>query len=109
MGPRGGREMAIRGNPWTRRFRQISVAGLLLAASFSGCDGKPPALEPTATSAPSQAEVVPSQPQTPPNPRLHQSFAEATRAEPPADGQRPPDLTLTGKSVGKLYTEVVRL
>jgi len=45
----------------------------------------------------------------PADPRLQQSFAEATRSEPPADGQRPPDLTLTGKSVGKLYREVVRL
>jgi cyclophilin family peptidyl-prolyl cis-trans isomerase len=38
---------------------------------------------------------------------MHQSFADATRQEPPADWQRPPDLTLTGKSVGKLYTELV--
>lgn len=39
---------------------------------------------------------------------LQQSFAEATFAEPPPDWNRPPDKTLAGKSVGKLYTEVVR-
>jgi cyclophilin family peptidyl-prolyl cis-trans isomerase len=43
------------------------------------------------------------------DPFLHQSFAEATRSEPPADWQRPPELTMTGKSVGKLYTDVVRI
>jgi peptidyl-prolyl cis-trans isomerase B (cyclophilin B) len=41
------------------------------------------------------------------NPRLQQTFAEATRPDPPADWQRPPDTTMTGKSVGKLYSEVV--
>src|SRR5947209_1789670 len=40
--------------------------------------------------------------------RLHRSFLEATRKLPPPD-QRPPDRTMTGKSVGKLYGEVVRL
>ncbi len=43
------------------------------------------------------------------DPRFTQSFAEATRADPPADFQRPPDLTLTGKSVGKLYSDLVAL
>ena len=43
------------------------------------------------------------------DPRFKQSFTEATRADAPADFQRPPDLTLTGKSVGKLYSELVAL
>src|SRR5439155_1177399 len=37
------------------------------------------------------------------DPRLHQSFAEATLAQPPEGAQRPPDMTLTGKPTGKLY------
>ena len=41
--------------------------------------------------------------------RFKKSFAEATRADVPADFQRPPDLTLTGKSVGKLYSELVAM
>jgi cyclophilin family peptidyl-prolyl cis-trans isomerase len=43
------------------------------------------------------------------DPRYQQTFAEATRADTPADFQRPPDLTLTGKSVGKLYSELVAM
>jgi cyclophilin family peptidyl-prolyl cis-trans isomerase len=60
---------------------------------------------------PKQETPAPSPPDKPltVDPRLQRSFADATRPEPPADWQRPPDLTLTGKSVGKLYTEVVRL
>jgi cyclophilin family peptidyl-prolyl cis-trans isomerase len=42
------------------------------------------------------------------DPRWQQSFADATRAEPVADW-RPPEMTLTGKSVGKLYLEVQKL
>ena len=45
----------------------------------------------------------------PADPRFKQSFAEATRADVPADFQRPPDLTLTGKSVGKLYSDLLAL
>ena len=41
------------------------------------------------------------------DPRFKQSFAEATRSDTPSDFQRPPDLTLTGKSVGKLYSDLV--
>jgi cyclophilin family peptidyl-prolyl cis-trans isomerase len=40
---------------------------------------------------------------------LQQSFADATLAEPPEGWQRPPDMTITQKSVGKLYDEVVHL
>jgi cyclophilin family peptidyl-prolyl cis-trans isomerase len=40
--------------------------------------------------------------------RLHQPFAEATTSEPAGEWQRPPDLTMTGKSVGKLYKEVTQ-
>lgn len=40
------------------------------------------------------------------DPRLHQSFVEATVGLPPEDQVRPPDLTMTGKSVGKLYQQI---
>ena len=45
----------------------------------------------------------------PVDPRYKQTFAEATRSEPPAEFQRPADLTLTRKSVGKLYSDLVAL
>jgi cyclophilin family peptidyl-prolyl cis-trans isomerase len=59
--------------------------------------------------APEPAPVVKKENPVEIDPRLAQSFKEATRKEPPADGYRPPDKTLTGKSVGKLYTEVVNV
>src|SRR5262249_34311204 len=34
---------------------------------------------------------------------------EATTADPPGEWQRPPDVTMTNKSVGKLYEQVVHL
>lgn len=41
---------------------------------------------------------------------MQQAFAEATISDPPGpEWGRPPDTTMAGKSVGKLYTEVVRL
>src|SRR5713101_1934291 len=40
------------------------------------------------------------------DPQMHQPFADATISDPPEDWLRPPDTTLAGKSVGKLYTEV---
>jgi cyclophilin family peptidyl-prolyl cis-trans isomerase len=96
--------MAVFAGPKARIALRLVVAGLLIAVSLVGCN-KPanPAPEPepavqTPAPAPVQSPAVDA--------RLKQSFAEATRAEPPADLPRPPDTTLTGKSVGKLYTEV---
>ena len=70
--------------------------------SRSGEEEKEP---PAAKPAPAAA---PATPRPPDLARLHQSFLQATRKDPPPD-QRPPDVTRTGKSVGKLYGEVVRL
>jgi len=89
---------------------QISVAGLLLAICVAGCEPSHPSLDAIQKTAAATAKDAGTGEQPiPTDPRLQQSFAEATRPEPPEDWQRPPDLTLTGKSVGKLYTEVVRL
>lgn len=101
--------MAIRGARWNRLSVQTGVAGLLFTISLAGCDGRHPDMEAAkqALTVASTEDAGATEP-VPPDPRLNQSFVEATRQEPPPDGQRPPDLTLTGKSVGKLYTEVVR-
>lgn len=103
---------------WTHRM----ATGLFLVAAVAGCSkpAAPADQAATAPTAPSPAAATqaatPAQPapdqQTaaaPVEPRLQQAFAEATRADPPAGWQRPPDVTLTGKSVGKLYTDVVAL
>lgn len=97
----------------------VALVGMVLSLGLSGCgqQGTPPA--PTAqteASAPAQApgetgtETAAAQPAAPkPEDRLNQPFADATIAEPPPEWHRPPDTTIAGKSVGKIYTEVERL
>ncbi len=103
--------MAFWEGRWTRVSGQVSVVGILLAVCIAGCEPKHPSLEATEkTTAGAPAEVAGTGDKpVPADPQLEQPFAKATRSEPPADWQRPPDLTLTGKSVGKLYTAVGRL
>jgi peptidyl-prolyl cis-trans isomerase B (cyclophilin B) len=84
---------------------------LLAEIMASGCSRYKPATtakadNPNATTG-TAAAAVPDVP-VPLDPRLHQPFADATISEPPAEWHRPPDTTMTGKSVGKLYTDVVR-
>jgi peptidyl-prolyl cis-trans isomerase B (cyclophilin B) len=99
--------MALRALP----RRRLHLAALLVAFTLSGCnrgdvpDGDAPAAQPAETAAPGDSSPKPPAL----DPRLTQSFEDATRKDPPADWPRPPDLTATGKSVGKLYTDVVRL
>jgi cyclophilin family peptidyl-prolyl cis-trans isomerase len=81
-----------------------------LLLGVTGCEGNHSELDVAKKAAAvSLATEATNEKPVPSDARLDQSFAEATRSEPPDNGQRPPDLTLTGKSVGKLYTEVVRL
>jgi cyclophilin family peptidyl-prolyl cis-trans isomerase len=89
---------------------QVGLVALVAGLSLAGCEsGHPTAVVPDgANQSSASASRTGDQPiSLSPDPRLHQPFAEAIRPEPPADWQRPPDLTLTSKSVGKLYTEVV--
>jgi peptidyl-prolyl cis-trans isomerase B (cyclophilin B) len=86
----------------------LGAAAFLVVALAVGCDQAHSDVDPTksvsgasATSAPAMEESSGA------DPRLQQPFAEATRSDPPADWQRPPDTTMTGKSVGNLYSEVV--
>src|SRR5437868_1929273 len=93
--------------PWLNRLSLLALFGSL---SLFGCGKKP------AESAPPAESKLPVEPikETPPPARpmgydrLHQSFAQATRQNPPPD-QRPPDRTASGKATGKIYGEVLRL
>jgi cyclophilin family peptidyl-prolyl cis-trans isomerase len=96
--------MLTLGNARRGVFGLIAVPAMLLGATLAGCGRQQPDEAPEASSSAASARSVSAG-----DPRLQQPFAEATRQEPPPDWQRPPDLTLTGKSVGKLYTEVVHL
>src|SRR4051794_2193739 len=108
--------MAVRSE---RRFPKALVwlASGLLGLGGMGCGKSSDAPAHTEVAEESKAEI-PSASTAPPaaSPKngesqtdhLHRSFLQATRKLPPPD-QRPPDRTMTGKSVGKLYSEVVRL
>lgn len=88
------------------RAALIGAAGVIGGILLASCGRKEAAPETQPPSTPASAS---SEKEGPPlEPRLNQSFAEATLPEPPADC-RLPDVTATGKSVGKLYTEVMRL
>jgi cyclophilin family peptidyl-prolyl cis-trans isomerase len=93
-----------------RAGARLTSVGLLLAAVL-GCNrGAPPPQAENKPDAPTaKDDAPPAKPQAPVDPRLVQTFAEATRQDPPPEAPRPPDTTLTGKSVGKLYTDVVKL
>jgi peptidyl-prolyl cis-trans isomerase B (cyclophilin B) len=104
--------------------RRSALSCLLLAPILFGlgCGNKSGTAQPAAESDTSQSPVVSvpatSQPETEttteaplPNDAMHQAFGKAARGpeDPPALCNRPPDRTLTGKPVGKLFDEVVRL
>lgn len=98
---------------------------LVLGVGLAGCGRNDPAASNVAAEKPLAAPTFETSTATPPgasdssssstaaaptlDPRLHQTFADATLADPPASAQRPPDLTIAGKATGKLYTEVVKL
>jgi peptidyl-prolyl cis-trans isomerase B (cyclophilin B) len=96
-----------------RAGARLALGSVLLATAVLGCHrGGPPAPKAenkpdTAAETSSRADFPP--PRAPIDPRLVQTFADATRSDPPVAAPRPPDLTVTNKSVGKLYTDVVRL
>ncbi len=86
--------------------RHLILNGLLVGGLLGGCGGPSAPVEkaeqPAANSGAAESVAKAED-------RMAQSFAQATRAEPPEGWHRPPDQTLTGKATGVLYTEVVRL
>ncbi len=83
--------------------RVMGPLALLLAIPL-GCSQDEPS-KPSGETKPGDAAIAKANPA---EDRLHQPFEKAIRPEPPAFA-RPPDLTVTGKSTGKLYSEVERL
>jgi peptidyl-prolyl cis-trans isomerase B (cyclophilin B) len=93
---------------------------LALVIGLAGCGGQqPPAPQANPTTDGGSAGAVTPSADPPKTPapvgekrdRLHQSFADATRAadNPPEDSQRPPDRTATNKPVFKLLADVQAL
>src|SRR5262245_66183291 len=98
--------MAARGIPGIWVVIRFALVAVLIAVTLAGCNRKKPqgpkGQKPSAKGSEQEAAKVDDAVQKPPvgEARFHQSFAEATRAEPPADGRRP-DVTGTGKAAGQ--------
>ncbi len=90
-----------------RRGWAVFLVSLALAVGSGGCGKR--AVEATPKDAPTAptAQATPA-PAATPDKRLCQPFAEATLPEPPED-QILPYVSLSGKSVGKLYEDTVKM
>src|SRR5262249_49989959 len=92
-------------------FRWVAAIGIV-SVVVTGCGRKEPSPDepsdppPVSVSVPPQADRETAPVNRDPN--LHQTFAQATTAMPPDGVDRPPDVTMTGKSVGKFYKDVVK-
>jgi hypothetical protein len=78
---------------------RITAFVLAIAVLLSGCGQQKPSpeqLETVVGGAQAQAGAS----SVTADPHMHQPFAEATISEPPEDWLRPPDTTISGKSVG---------
>jgi cyclophilin family peptidyl-prolyl cis-trans isomerase len=94
--------MAVNGKALPRSL-QAGAAVLVIGTALAGCNRPPQtAVSDPAASPPADSIVRAAKPEF----RLQQPFAEATLSDMP--DQCLPDVTLAGKSVGKLYEEVVR-
>lgn len=104
--------MAVCANGWGRTMLGLAAVGFLAGVALSGCGKKeePAAPADPATPAPAVQNAAPAaaRPVAAADKRLCQPFAEATRADPPDDEEILPDQTLSGKSVGKLYEDLVK-
>ncbi len=94
-----------------RRSRAAArlVVALAAAVAFVGCNRSAAPVPPPEPAAEASSAKDDAKSQVKIDPRLTQPFTEATRQDPPADWPRLADTTANGKSVGKVYTDVVRL
>lgn len=95
--------MVVYSAGWERAAWHVGLVGLLFGAGLVGCGKR--AVEEPVQESPAPAAQVPAEN---PDARLCQTFAEATLPEPPED-QELPAVTMTGKSVGKLYEDTVKM
>jgi cyclophilin family peptidyl-prolyl cis-trans isomerase len=78
---------------------------LCLGTILAGCNrGEPSRDDKEAAKTPENTAITPVKIVL--DPRLKQSFEEATLQEPPDDESRPPDQTVAGKSIGRMYEEI---
>ena len=95
-------------------LRQLAAFVVLGTVGLTGCGQKAEQEAAKPAEAPAQvaaATPTPAELPPPPSDGRHQPFDKATRRadDPPEECNRPPDTTVSGKPVFKLYNEVVRL
>lgn len=83
-----------------------SAQGDSPAAGLSSEQASNPASLDSSSQQPGSANPEPPWKRTPIYAFLHQPFEEAIQPAPPPAARRPPDVTVTGKSVGKLFEAV---
>lgn len=104
--------MAERSNRRKRTAWRGAFVTLGLGVSLAGCGQQDPAPPAKTAAAPTPTQQQPAAPTGPtaqtaaPDARLHAPFKDAVVAEPP-EGHYPLPQMKTGKSVGKLYEQVV--
>jgi peptidyl-prolyl cis-trans isomerase B (cyclophilin B) len=112
--------MALGSLPWNRVVCLLAVSLCIANLSLAGCNQQPAAPRNVEQTTDKEADPksansdkdksTSADPFFDGKDPLHQPFAKATRQgdDPPAECHRPPDSTVAGKSVFKLYKEVVR-
>jgi peptidyl-prolyl cis-trans isomerase B (cyclophilin B) len=103
--------MTHRESRWGRSGATFLLLGVVFGFCGLGCNRLFPGPAPAPTD--SGQAAGPAQDASPAaddfvEARFRQPFAEATRKDPPNDYPPPPDVTRTGKSVGKIYEAVVQ-
>jgi peptidyl-prolyl cis-trans isomerase B (cyclophilin B) len=84
----------------------MGIASLGLGILLAGCQRNQDHAPATQTEQVEQTASSSAGKAAPVDARLQQSFLEATLQEPPEDESRPPDETVAGKSVGKIYEQI---
>jgi cyclophilin family peptidyl-prolyl cis-trans isomerase len=99
--------MAMRWTRWTGILAHAGLAALVLGTGLAGCRRSAVSEEADEPAGPPPIQTAILEDKPALDPHLHQRFTAATRAEPLPDWQ-PPEKTMAGQSVGKLYTAVVK-
>jgi cyclophilin family peptidyl-prolyl cis-trans isomerase len=110
---------------WANGWRHLAAAALLGGVGIVGCGKKEAAPESAASNRDGGTNAVAAQNNTPadqnpspaaplpppPNDEQHVPFAKAVHNadDPPPNASIPPDTTMTGKAVGKLYMDVTKI
>src|SRR5262249_26730965 len=89
-----------------RTFWNGVLLAVLTTVGFGCSKTEPPAANGEGKQDENAGNTGLTKPAVRPNDARHQTFEQATTAEPPADAFRPVDVTKAGKNVGKMYEQI---